>query len=101
MTLAQHLAEMNAKTLAWVAEDPKNRWAGTLTEDLDHWAKMKVFTPYDLDLYLTLASYSDYYKDIHGCRPRMDWDVIDLATAEKMMADLTAYADTLPKEFWD
>ena len=44
MTLAEHLAALNAKTLAWIAEDPTNRWAGLYTEDLAHWHEMDIFT---------------------------------------------------------
>ena len=69
-TLAQYLADRNAATLAWVAEDPSNRWAGTYTEDLAHWAEIGVLTVRDLMRYEMETQYSDLYKDVYGVRPR-------------------------------
>jgi hypothetical protein len=44
MTLAEHLAALNAEKRAWVAEDPDNRWTGLYVEELDFWAEMGVTT---------------------------------------------------------
>jgi hypothetical protein len=38
MTLAAHIAALNAEKLAWIAEDPDNRWTGLYVEDLAHCA---------------------------------------------------------------
>lgn len=43
-TLAEHLAEQNARDRAWAAEDPKNRWASQITEDLAYWAEVGITT---------------------------------------------------------
>ena len=69
-TLAQYLADRNASTLAWVAEDPNNRWAGTYTEDLTHWAEIGVLTVRDFIRYEMESQYSDLHKDACGFRPR-------------------------------
>jgi len=69
-TLTQYLADRNASTLAWVAEDPDNRWAGTYTEDLAHWAEIGVLTVRDLMRYEMECQYSDLHKDAYGFRPR-------------------------------
>lgn len=69
-TLAQYLRERNAATEAWVAEDPSNRWAGTYTEDLAHWAEIGVLTMRDFLRYEMETQYSDLYKDVCGFRPR-------------------------------
>lgn len=71
-TLAQYLCERNAATEAWVAEDPANRWAGTYTEDLAHWAEIGVLTMRDFLRYEMETQYSDLYKDVYGCRPRVN-----------------------------
>jgi len=52
MTLAEYLTALNNITKEWVAEDPENRWAGLLTEDLDHWAEYEITTAWGLALYL-------------------------------------------------
>lgn len=71
-TLAQYLRERNAATEAWVAEDPANRWASTYTEDLAHWAEIGVLTMRDFLRYEMETQYSDLYKDVYGCRPRVN-----------------------------
>ena len=70
MTLAEYLRDRNAKTEAWVAEDPDNRWAGTYTEDLAHWAEMGVLTVRDFERYEMETSIWDLYKEVYGFRPR-------------------------------
>jgi hypothetical protein len=54
MTAAQRellaeLKRMNARSRAWVAEDPKNRWSGILTEDIAHWAQSGITSVADFD----------------------------------------------------
>ena len=70
MSLAAHLANLNAKTLAWIAEDPDNRWAGLYVEDLSHWAEMGVHTVAQFQRYEMETSIWDLYKDVNGFRPR-------------------------------
>lgn len=81
-SLAQYLADRNAATLAWVAEDPANRWAGTYTEDLAHWAEIGVLTVRDLLRYEMECQYSDLHKEAYGFRPRgvnfSDWTYEEL-----------------------
>jgi hypothetical protein len=69
-SLASHLAALNAKTLAWVAEDPTNRWAGTYTEDLAHWAEMGIHTVAQFKRHENESLFWDMYKEVTGCRPR-------------------------------
>lgn len=70
ITLAQYLRERNAATEAWVAEDPDNRWAGTYTEDLAHWAEIGVHTVEQFKRHENETLFWDMYKDATGCRPR-------------------------------
>lgn len=70
MTLAEHLAAKNAETLAWIAEDPSNRWAGLIVEDLAHWAEMGIHTVEDYKRYDLETLVWDMYKDATGIRPR-------------------------------
>ena len=39
-----HIKAENIKTKAWVAEDPKNRWAGLYPEDEAHWVERGITT---------------------------------------------------------
>ena len=42
--LMAHITAENIKTKAWVAEDPKNRWAGLYPEDEAHWVERGITT---------------------------------------------------------
>lgn len=87
--LANYIAARNAETQAWVAEDPSNRWAGLLTDDLAHWAGYGVTTPAQLDLYLTQGTWYDMFKDAYGYRPRFDTSAWTLADYEREIEDLS------------
>lgn len=84
MTLAAHLAALNAKTLAWIAEDPDNRWAGLYVEDLAHWAEIGVLTVRDFQRYELQSLVWEMYKDVTGIRPRhMDFDSMTLEDLQR------------------
>ncbi len=72
-SLASYLADRNAATLAWVAEDPANRWAGTYTEDLAHWAEYGVFTVAQFKRWEMETSIREFAKDVLGFRPHYDF----------------------------
>ena len=42
--LINEIKARNIKTKAWVAEDPKNRWAGLYPEDEAHWVERGITT---------------------------------------------------------
>ena len=70
ITLAQHLANLNAEKLAWIAEDPDNRWTGLYVEELDFWAEMGVTTVAEFKRHENETLMWEMYKDVFGCRPR-------------------------------
>lgn len=70
MTLAQHLANLNAEKRAWVAEDPANRWTGLYVEELDFWAEMGVYTVAQFKRHENETLFWEMYKDATGIRPR-------------------------------
>ena len=75
MTLAAHIAALNAEKLAWIAEDPDNRWTGLYVEELDFWAEMGVYTVADFKRHEDVQMIWEMYKDVTGIRPRhMDFD---------------------------
>ena len=89
MSLAAYLAERNAATLAWIAEDPDNRWAGLIVEDLDFWAEMGIYTVEQYKRHDLESLVWDMYKDAMGFRPRH----IDFASMT--LEELEAEADSL------
>ena len=75
MTLAAHIAALNAEKLAWIAEDPDNRWTGLYVEELDFWAEMGVYTVAQFKRHEDIQMIWEMYKDVTGIRPRhMDFD---------------------------
>lgn len=72
-SLASYLADRNAATLAWVAKDPANRWAGTYTEDLAHWAEMGIHTVAQFERYEMETNVREFAKDVYGFRPSYDF----------------------------
>lgn len=98
MTLAQYLAQRNAETLAWIAEDPDNRWAGLIVEDLAHWAEQGVLTVRDFQRHDLICTIWDLYRDVTGMRPRhMDFDSMSFEELEAEIVSLS-YAAALERE---
>jgi hypothetical protein len=84
MTLAAHLAALNAEKLAWIAEDPDNRWTGLYVEDLAHWAEIGILTVQDFQRYELQSLVWEMYKDVTGIRPRhMDFDSMSLEDLQR------------------
>jgi len=89
-SLAATLAARNAATLAWVAEDPDNRFAMTLVEDLAHWAEMGVTTAEELDHYLLVSEVYEGTREAWGYKP--SWSALMAESTEDLqrMADSNA-----------
>lgn len=68
--LVAHIEALNAKSRAWVAEDPANRFAGILTTDLAHWAESKIFSVEDFELYELRNDVWELYNSLYGVKPR-------------------------------
>lgn len=67
--LLAHLRNLNAKSAAWVAEDPKNRMAGLLIEDADHWSSIGITTVDEFNRYNLSMEIYDLHKSVYGFRP--------------------------------
>lgn len=98
MTLAQYIADRNAETLAWIAEDPSNRWAGLIVEDLAHWAEQGILTVRDFQRHDLICTIWDLYRDVTGMRPRhMDFDSMSFEELQAEIVSLS-YAAALERE---
>ena len=76
-----HIKAENAKTQAWVAEDPKNRWAGLYIEDEAHWIERGITTVEALERD-NLATYIyEGHKDAFGVKGR-HYDFEAMSTEE-------------------
>ena len=70
MELMAELAKRNAKTEAWVAEDPKNRWAGLYSMDEAHWVERGITTLEDLERDELATYIYEGHKDAFGVKGR-------------------------------
>lgn len=82
--LAQYIATRNAETLAWIAEDPDNRWAGLIVDDLAFWAEQGILTVKDFNRHNLECTIWDLYRDVFGTRPRhMDFKSMSYEELER------------------
>jgi hypothetical protein len=83
MTLAEHLAALNAEKQAWMDAGP-DRWTGFWVEDLAHWAEIGVHTVEDFKRYDLIQMIWEMYKDVTGIRPRhMDFNSMSMEDLQK------------------
>jgi len=79
MELMAHIKAENAKTQAWVAEDPKNRWAGLYPEDEAHWVERGITTVEDLERDELATYIYEGHKDAFGVKGRhYDFEAMSL-----------------------
>lgn len=84
ITLAQYIANRNTETLAWIAEDPNNRWAGLIVDDLVFWAEQGILTVKDFNRHNLECTIWDLYRDVFGTRPRhMDFKSMSYEELER------------------
>ena len=81
-SLAERLAEINGKTLAWIAEDPENRGAGLLCDEPQFWFERGILNGDDLDHYLLVSDVFEMTRDACGYKP--DWNRLDAMTNEEL-----------------
>ena len=82
--LAQYIATRNAETLAWIAEDPDNRWACLIVDDLAFWAEQGILTVKDFNRHNLECTIWDLYRDVTGSRPRhMDFKSMSYEDLER------------------
>ena len=61
--LLNHITKKNNEIEAWVNEDPKNRWAGLITTDLDHWASYGIYDVAEYEGYISANTLYEVYSD--------------------------------------
>lgn len=92
MDLATYIAEQNAKTQAWIDEDPANRWAGMMVTDIKFWNDQGIYTVEDMKRHDLETYIWDAYKDANGIRPRF------MNFSAMSMEELQAEADYLSNQ---
>ena len=88
--LQSHLNTIKARTLAWVAEDPANRWATYPVTDLDHWASIGITTVAQYEHYSLVCEVFEACKETMGYKP--DWYALNARSDEDLRRELHRYA---------
>ena len=89
--LLNEIKARNIKTKAWVAEDPKNRWAGLYPEDEATWVERGITNMVDFERDELATYIYDAHKTAFGCKGRhYDFDSMSLE-------ELKAEADYISK----
>ena len=96
--LLEEIKSRNAKTKAWVAEDPANRWAGLYPEDEAHWVERGITTLEALERDELATYIYDEHKTAFGCKGR-HYD-FDSMTLEELKAEAD-YISAAAKEQMD
>ena len=90
-SLKTHIAEINKR-----GEVQGNFL--TLVDDLDHWEKLGITTPDELDRYLLECQASDMFKDANGFRFRGIQDLTDAELHEMILNCETAITASIREE---
>ena len=81
--LLNHIKAENAKTQAWIDEDPKNRAAGFYPTDEAYWVERGISTVAELERDQLINFIHDGHKDAYGFRNRgYDFDSMSMAELE-------------------
>ena len=84
--LTAHIQNLNAKTQAWIDEDPANRGAGMLVDEPEHWARYGVYTVAQFEHYMAASDVYEVTKERYGYRP--DWNRLMAMSTEQLLEDL-------------
>ena len=94
-TAAEYAIERNFAARVWAASGP-GRSVGMLSEEQAHWADMGIHTGRDVAFCLAREDYSDFYKSVHGIRPR--WENFSSLLAVENALD--RLADEVEEDGW-
>ena len=94
--LTAHIKAENAKTAAWIAEDPDNRWAGMIVEDPAHWADYGITDVAGYERHMMIETYIDLYKSVNGVKPR--WVNFDEMSDEELKSSYDSLLVALDEE---
>ena len=94
--LQAHLDAIKAKTLAWVAEDPKNRWACYPVDEADFWAKQGITTPAQFDHYELVSQVFEMTREVWGYKPH--WGNLNAASDDSLREEIKSLSEFAKRE---
>ena len=94
--LLNHIKAENAKTQAWIDEDPKNRAAGFYPTDEAYWVERGISTVAELERDQLINFIHDGHKDAYGFRNRgYDFDSMSM---DELKAEADRISDAVEAE---
>ncbi len=88
--LIKYIEAENAKSQAWMAEDTVNRFAGVISTDPSHWEAYDITTIGQYKHYMTVESYIEMFKSVHGIKPT--WMDFSKITIEEMDSEMDSWS---------
>jgi hypothetical protein len=84
--LQAHLNAIKTKVQAWVAEDPKNRWACYPVNEAEFWAKQGITTVEQFDHYELVSQVFEMTREIFDYKPH--WGNLNAASDEFLRSEI-------------
>jgi hypothetical protein len=84
--LETHIKNQNDKTRAWVAEDPKNRWAALPVEDKEHWVQYGITTPEQWEHHMLVSDAFELTRSAFGYKP--SWTYLSMMTNAELEKEI-------------
>ena len=94
--LINYIEAQNAKTQAWMDEDPDNRWGGMITTDEAFWNEGGIFTVDDYVRDQLVCTIRECSKAAYGSKINLDWDTYTTSQLEEMADE---YGDAASRQF--
>lgn len=84
--LLAHLLAIKAQILAWVAQDPQNRWACYPTTEVAHWNQQGIFTVAQYEHHSLVCNAFESIRSAFGYKP--SWSGLDSLSNEALQAEI-------------
>lgn len=97
--LLDHLTAIKVKTEAWVAEDPKNRWAAYPAIDLELWANLGITTVAQYEHHNLVCTAFEATRSAFGYKP--SWAGLDNMTNEALETEIAFLSEECKRQAED
>lgn len=95
--LLKHIKAINAKTQAWIDEDPLNRGAGLIAEDIEMWEDYGVVDVESFEQYSLVSDVFEATRSFYGFKP--NWKELMERSKESLQAELERLHELLEMPF--
>lgn len=86
--LITHIKNLNEQSIAWVNQDPVNRFSSLYSEDISHWNSMNIFTADDFNRHNLICNVFESTRSILGYKP--SWAGLSSLSTEALQQELVS-----------